>query len=47
MDQVVKPMFNNDRLMQQLGAHLVSSSNHSATVQLQITEQHLPRSSNL
>lgn len=41
MDQVVNPMFNNDRLMQHLGAHLVSSSDYSATVQLQITEQHL------
>lgn len=41
MDQVVNPMFNNDRLMQQLGAHLVSFSDHSAIVQLQITEQHL------
>lgn len=41
MDQVVNPMFNNDVLMQQLGAHLVSFAEHTATVELKITEQHL------
>ena len=41
MDQLANPMFNNDILMQQLGAHLVSFANHSATIDLKITEQHL------
>ena len=41
MDQVVNPMFNDDMLMQQLGAHLVSFSDQAATVELKISEQHL------
>ncbi|MGA6878441.1 hypothetical protein [Acinetobacter sp. AND/436] len=32
MDQQVNPMFHQDRLMQHLGAHLVSFGEHSAQI---------------
>ncbi|WP_104505737.1 hydroxyphenylacetyl-CoA thioesterase PaaI [Acinetobacter indicus] len=41
MDQQVNPMFHQDRLMQHLRAHLVSFGEHSAQIELKITEQHL------
>ena len=36
MDQQVNPMFHQDRLMQHLGAHLVSFGEHSAQIELKI-----------
>lgn len=41
MDQPVNQMFNQDMLMQQLGAHLVSHQHNTAQVELKVTEQHL------
>ena len=41
MDQQVNQMFNQDRLMQHLGAHLVSYQHHHAKISLKINEQHL------
>ena len=41
MDQQVNQMFNQDRLIQHLGAHLVSYSYNHAKIELKVTEQHL------
>lgn len=41
MDQQVNQMFNQDRLIQHLGAHLVAYSHNHAKISLKVTEQHL------
>ena len=41
MDQQVSQMFNQDRLIQHLGAHLVSYNHNYAKIELKVTEQHL------
>ncbi len=41
MDEQVSQMFNQDRLIQHLGAHLVSYNHNYAKIELKVTEQHL------
>ena len=41
MDQQVNQMFNQDRLIQYLGAHLISYNHNYAKIELKVTEQHL------
>lgn len=41
MDQQVNQMFNQDRLIQHLGAYLVAYSHNHAKISLKVTEQHL------